>query len=60
MDISGGENMRFNEMNYNRVHALEMHDWNDEWVIDRNGNLVMREEYGDEISMETVTPEFGD
>lgn len=36
--------MRFNQQNYNRIHALELHDWNDEWVIDRNGNLVMLEE----------------
>jgi len=51
--------MRFNEQNYNRIHKLEMDDWNDEWVIDRQGNLVLKEElYAGEIPMETVTSEF--
>jgi hypothetical protein len=53
--------MRFNDTNYNRIHALDMHDWNDEWIIDKYGDLVLSEEYfNDEITTETIKPEMGD
>lgn len=47
--------MRY-EMEYNRMHEAEMYDWNDEWVIDKYGNLVLREE-PDEITMKTISVE---
>ena len=33
--------MKF-ELKYNRLHILDLYD--EDWIIDRNGNLIMREE----------------
>lgn len=46
--------MRF-EPKYNRLHILELYD--EDWIIDRNGNLVMREDTYrtyDNIPMQTI------
>ncbi len=47
--------MRF-EPKYNRLRVLDFYD--EDWVIDRNGNLIMREDtytnYNEPIPMQTV------
>ena len=49
--------MRF-EPKFNRVHSFEMYDWNDDYVVDRQGNLVAKEDYYyDEIEMQVIRPE---
>jgi hypothetical protein len=41
---------------YNRLHILDLYD--EDWVIDRNGNLVMREDayrnHEEPIPMRTI------
>ena len=49
--------MRY-EPKFNRIHAFEMYDWDNQYVIDRQGNIVNREDYYyDEIEMHTIRPE---
>lgn len=47
--------MRF-EPKYNRLHILDFYD--EDWVIDRNGNLIMKEDtyntYNEPIPMQTI------
>lgn len=45
--------MRY-EPKYNRLQAKDM--YNDDWIIDSHGNLVMKEDYyTDEIDTESIT-----
>ena len=54
--------MRYERDNYNRLMADRMYDWDrDEWVIDKNGHLMLRDELSDnfrEIDTMTISPLF--
>lgn len=43
--------MRY-ESEYNGLHQSEMYDWNDDWSIDKYGNLIMKDD--DTIQMESI------
>lgn len=49
--------MRFNNSNYNRITAQQMFDWTDQWIIDKHGNLTLKDELSDsEIDTITIQP----
>ena len=52
--------MRYDKDKYNRVIADRMFEWqSDEWQIDRNGNLKLRDELSDkEINTITISPVY--
>jgi hypothetical protein len=52
--------MRYEKTKYNRMVADRMFEWqSDEWIIDRNGNLKLRDELSDiEINTITISPVY--
>jgi hypothetical protein len=44
--------MKYNEENYNRLYVSKMYEWkNDEWITDRNGNMILKEELAETESI---------
>lgn len=45
---------------YNRMDAIQIYSWDDDWTIDRNGNLIPKEsvQYQKEIPTTTINPDY--